>query len=104
MDRNSLYVLILVLGAAIGIAYVGKTKGGIDKIFSPAESKQHDGWLKDDPGWDTMPRPQIEQTPPPIVPPPPAPKMEPKQPEPKAQPQPRMQPLNRPPLNCPPNG
>lgn len=100
MDRNSLYVLILVLGAALGIAYVGKTKGGIDKIFSPAE-KQQDSWMKDDPGWDTMPRPQIEPTPPPQPPivQPPAPKT-----EPRTQPQPRTQPINRPPLNCPPNG
>ncbi len=89
MERNHLYVLILILGTALGVTYVSKTKGGIDKIFTPS-APARDSWMRDDPGWDRMPQPA--PTPPAPVPPTnPTPPPTPPTPPPQ-QPQPRQSP------------
>lgn len=97
MERNHLYVLIFVLGTALGVTYVSKTKGGIDKIFAPS-TPARDSWMRDDPGWDKMPNTPAPNPPAPVPPtlpptPPPAPPTPPPQ-----QPQP---PRSNPPRQSP---
>lgn len=92
----------VVLGAALGVVYVNKTKGGLENIFSPAPKA--DSWMRDDPGWNKMPQPRVEPTPPPTPTPPTPPQPEPPQ-QPNRRPSQRLpnSPIHQPP-NCPPNG
>ncbi len=94
MNRNSLYILILALGVALGVVYVNKTKGGLDKMFSPAPPAS-EGWMKDGPAWEApkgeAPKAEPTPTPPQEFPTPPEEKKKPSQPNRRRQNQPPQQ-------------